>query len=77
MSINPIIAALGGPNPKNPQPPRNNNPLAMLGEFMKFKKSFTGDPQAVLSELLSSGKMSKEQLAELKSEAEGLLEFLK
>ena len=78
MSINPILAALNQNKATTPNiKPQLNNPLALISEFAKFKKSFADkDPQAVLEQLLSSGQMSQEQFAELKSTAEGLLSIL-
>ena len=77
MSINPILAALGQQT-KNPSSQHMNNPLAIIAEFANFKKAFADkDPEAVLNQLLSSGKMSKEQFNSLKAEAETLLQFLK
>ena len=88
MSVNnPILAALANQNPSQPaaaQIPRPqatmNNPLGLITEFAKFKKSFTesgNDPYAVLEQLINSGKMSKEQFMQLKDEAQSLMYLFK
>lgn len=35
---------------------------SIVDQFKEFRQSFTGDPQAKLNELLSSGKVTKEQI---------------
>ena len=86
MSVNPILAALGNPSPNKPEmqmpipQAKMNNPLSMITEFAKFKKSFTesgNDPFAVLEQLINSGKMSKEQFMQLKDEAQSLMYLFK
>lgn len=52
-----------------------NNPMQMLNEFMKFKNSFQGDPQATVQELIKSGQMSQQQLNELQQQAQQLQNF--
>jgi hypothetical protein len=55
-----------------------NNPMAMITEFAKFKKQMQGkNPQAMVQELLDSGKMSQSQFAQLKEQAEALASILK
>lgn len=52
-----------------------NNPMQMLNEFMRFKHSFRGDPQAAVQELLQSGKMTQQQLNSLQQQAQQLQSF--
>lgn len=63
---NPILQAMG----KSALP---NNPMAIMQQFAQFKQQMQGqDPQKVLDQLLSSGKMSQQQFEQLKSMAESL-----
>ena len=52
-----------------------NNPMQMLNEFMKFKNSFQGDPQATVQELIKSGQLSQQQLNALQQQAQQLQSF--
>ena len=52
-----------------------NNPMQMLNEFMRFKNSFQGDPQATVQELIKSGQMSQQQLNALQQQAQQLQSF--
>lgn len=52
-----------------------NNPMQMLNEFMKFKNSFQGDPQATVQELIKSGQMTQQQLNALQQQAQQLQNF--
>lgn len=55
-----------------------NNPLAMLGEFNKFRQQMQGeDPKAMVEQLLQSGQMSPEQFEQLKQQAQLMQSFLK
>lgn len=57
---------------------RPNNPLAMISEFRKFAQNVTPEKaEAEIAKLLSSGKMTKEQFEELKSNAQWFMQFLK
>jgi hypothetical protein len=42
----------------------------MIQQFQKFKQQFTGDPQAEVQKLLTSGKLSQQQLNQLQSMAQ-------
>lgn len=69
---NPILNALQN------QTQMTNNPFAMIQQFNKFKKSMQGkNPQAMVQELLNSGKMSPEQFEQLKQQAQSLQSILK
>ena len=61
---------------KNPQ--MQNNPLAMMQEFNKFRRSITpeGAKQRV-QELLQSGQMSQQQFEQLQQQAQTFAQFLK
>lgn len=64
---NPILNALQN------QTQTANNPFAMIQQFREFKKSMQGkNPQAMVQELLNSGKMSPEQFEQLKQQAQSL-----
>lgn len=54
------------------------NPLAMMQEFQKFRRSITpeGAKQRV-QELLQSGKMSQQQFEQLQQQAQMFSQFLK
>ena len=47
--MNPLFNMMGGNMPP------------IVQEFMKFKQSFTGNPQQQVQQLLNSGKISQEQ----------------
>nr|DAI82405.1 MAG TPA: hypothetical protein [Caudoviricetes sp.] len=69
---NPILNALQN------QTQMANNPFAMIQQFSEFKKSMQGkNPQAMVQELLNSGKMSPEQFEQLKQQAQSLQSILK
>ena len=60
------------------QPMQNNNPLQMIQQFAEFKNQMRGkNPQAMVQELLKSGKMSPQQFEQLKQQAQSLQMFLK
>lgn len=57
---------------------RANNPLTMLQQFNQFKQSMAGkDPEAMVNELLRSGKMSQSQYEQLKQQAQTFMQFLR
>ena len=53
-----------------------NNPIQniqqMKAQFEQFRKNFQGNPQEKVQELLNSGKMSQEQLNQLKQMAQNM-----
>ena len=72
--MNPILQMLE--QSKSPAP--NRNPMQMLQQFAQFKKQMQGkDPQAMVQELLSSGKMTPQQFEQLKKQAQSMQNFLK
>ena len=55
-----------------------NNPIEMLKQFNEFKRNMQGkDPQKIVMDLLSSGRMSQQQFELLKKQAQQLQNFLK
>lgn len=69
---NPLYDALGGGN----VPQDGNNFAGMINQFLNFKNNFTGDPKAVVQNLLSSGKMSQAQFNQLQSMASQFMRIL-
>lgn len=59
-------------------PLRNNNQRNMLQQFMDFKRSMQGqNPQAVLNQLMNSGKYTQQDLERAKTMAEQFKNLLK
>lgn len=53
------------------------NPVQMLQRFAEFKQSMQGkDPEAMVNELLRSGKMSQAQFEQLKAQAQSFMSLL-
>lgn len=55
--MNPIFAAMNNSARMNPMSNFSN----FVNQFNQFRSQFQGDPKAQVENLLSSGKMSKEQ----------------
>jgi len=57
--MNPFVESQkSGTNQKPPTPTtQTGNPIE---DFINFKNSFTGDPQAVVNQMLASGQISKQ-----------------
>ena len=56
---------------------RANNPMQMIQQFNQFKQSMQGkDPEAMVNELLRSGKMSQQQFEQLKTQAQSFMSLL-
>ena len=56
----------------------SNNPMQMLQRFAEFKQSMQGkDPEAMVNELLRSGKMSQQQFEQLKAQAQSFMSLLR
>lgn len=57
------------------------NPINNFGEFVKnfkeFSSTFTGNPEAQVKQLLSSGRMSQEQFNQYASQANQLRSLIK
>lgn len=72
-----MLQALNQRSQASPQQ-KANNPFQMIQEFAKFKKQMQGkNPQAIVEDLLKTGKMSQEQFEKLKQEANSLQSILK
>lgn len=53
------------------------NPMQMVSEFRKFAANMTPErAEQEINQLLSSGKMSKQQFEELKQQAKSFMQFL-
>ena len=64
--INPILSQL-----------KPNNPMQMLTQFNQFKQQMAGkDPEAMVNELLRSGKMTQQQFEQLKAQAQSFMSLL-
>lgn len=64
--INPILSQL-----------TPNNPMQMLAQFNQFKQQMAGkDPEAMVNELLRSGKMTQQQFEQLKAQAQSFMSLL-
>ena len=56
---------------------QSRNPFELIQQFNQFKQQMQGkDPQAMVEELLRTGKMSPEQFQQLKAQAQTLMQFL-
>lgn len=74
MSMNPILEQLN----RTQTTVSRNNPIEMLKQFNEFKRNMQGnDPQKIVMDLLSSGRMSQQQFESLKQQAQQLQNFLK
>ena len=61
---NPILQAMG----KSAMP---NSPMNVVQQFMQFKQQIQGkDPQKIVEQMLADGRMSQQQFAQLKQQAE-------
>ena len=64
---NPFYQKLGNTSPANP----------MLQQFLQFKKSFNGNPQQIIQNMLNSGKITQNQVNQYAQQANQLYEQLK
>ena len=68
--MNPILQMLGQ---AKSTPTMANDPMQMMQQFAQFKNQMRGkDPQAMVMELLGSGKMTQQQFDQLKQQAQML-----
>lgn len=71
---NPILQALQS----KASPNQPNNPMDMLKQFSQFKRDMQGkNPQAMVDQLLKSGKMSPQQFEQFKQQAAQFQNLLK
>lgn len=54
---------------------QGNNP--MIQQFLQFKKSFNGNPQQIIQNMLNSGKITQAQVNQYAQKANQLYEQLK
>lgn len=52
------------------------NPMQLIQEFQRFSSNFRGNPQEEVQKLLSSGKMSQQQLNYLQAMAQQFQQML-
>ena len=64
---NPLYQQLGGKAPVNP----------MLQRFLQFRKTFTGNPQQMVQNMINSGRISQEQVNKYAQQANSLYEQFK
>ena len=64
---NPLFQQLQGGTPANP----------MLQQFMQFKKTFSGNPQQRVQQMLNSGKLSQAQFNQYAQQANEIYKQLK
>ena len=68
---NPILQAMG----KSAMP---NSPMNVVQQFMQFKQQMQGkDPQKIVEQMLSDGRMSQQQLNQLQEMAKQFQGLLK
>lgn len=72
---------MGMQNGYSQMPQMNTNPMSnmmnVLNQFQQFKKTFQGDPEQQVKQLLSSGQMSQQQFNQLFQIAKQFQGFLK
>lgn len=64
---NPLYQQLGNKSPTNP----------MIQQFLQFRKSFNGNPQQIIQNMINSGKISQAQVNQLAQQANQLYEQFK
>ena len=65
--MNPLFNQLGGNAPINP----------MLQQLMQFRKSFNGNPQQMVQNLMNSGRISQDQVNQYAQQANELYRQMK
>ena len=74
--MNPMLQILNKSTKTNA--PMSNNLVEMLQQFNQFKAMRRGrDPQQMINELIRQGKMTPEQLEQLKKQAQALSGILR
>lgn len=74
-----MLQLLNRSAPASPSPTvQPNNTTQMLQQFAQFRAAMRGrDPQVLVNQLLAQGKMTPQQLEQLKQQAMSLRDFLK
>ena len=74
--MNPMLSRLAQNSPAPAQQP--SNPMNMIQQFAEFKRQMAGkDPQAIVQQLMQSGRMSQQQFDQLKQQAMSLQQILR
>lgn len=55
--------------------PQNQNP--MFRQIMDFKRTFSGNPQATIQQMLNSGKITQDQINRLSKQADEIYKQMK
>ena len=55
---------------------QNNNMSDLVNRFNQFKKTFNGNPQQMVQQLLNSGRMTQEQFNQYKQMAEQMRKLM-
>lgn len=58
-------------------PMMNNSPLSFIQRFNQFRKTFQGNPQQQVQQLIQSGRMTQEQYQQYKSQAEQMMNLFR
>lgn len=64
--MNPLYQQLQGNAPMNP----------MMQQLMNFRKTFTGNPQQMVQNMINSGRISQEQVNQLAQQANQIYQQL-
>lgn len=56
--------------------PMNMNPIQMVQQFEQFRRSFSGNPQQTVMQLVQSGKISQQQLNMAQQMAPTIMQML-
>lgn len=64
---NPLYQQFGNKAPMNP----------MLQQFLQFKKTFNGNPQQIIQNMINTGRISQAQVNQLSQQANSLYEQFK
>lgn len=67
---NPIFNALAGNTPLG-------NMQNFMQQFQQFKKTFSGDPQQTINEMLKNGQINQSQLEQAKQMAQQIQSMIK
>ena len=55
---------------------QNNNNQNLVQKFNEFRRTFQGDPQQMVQQLLQSGRMSQSQYSQLRQMAQQFMQIL-
>lgn len=55
----------------------NNNPIALMQQFIQFKNNFKGNPQQEVMKMLQSGKITQQELNQVQQMATQFQQMLK